>query len=142
MCNSGTMVRACCHIPYEFWWCRHVCGRWVFTPQGIETDRTHHRGAWRKGPKSGSCQAITRKNHSSRAIMLQMQKNSLNAMSIESSMPDTHFLIKAFAEGYHSDNPSVFSGADTAFFLAYSTMLLQTALHNPRVKVSALEIFY
>ena len=36
----------------------------------------------------------------------------------------------------------MFSCADTAFFLAYSTMLLQTALHNPRVKVSAIDISY
>eukprot|EP00941_MAST-03F_sp_MAST-3F-sp1_P002963 g2963.t1 len=43
-------------------------------------------------------------------------------------------LIVAFSEQYHHDNPGVFSHADTVYFLSYSTILLNTSMHNPKVK--------
>lgn len=43
------------------------------------------------------------------------------------------FMLK-FAERYLKGNPATFSSADTAYVLAYSTIMLNTDLHNPQVK--------
>ena len=43
------------------------------------------------------------------------------------------FMLK-FAERYLKDNPGSFSSADTPYILAYSVIMLNTDLHNPRVK--------
>ncbi|KAJ3300349.1 guanine nucleotide exchange protein for ADP-robosylation factor, partial [Kappamyces sp. JEL0829] len=43
------------------------------------------------------------------------------------------FMLK-FAERYVCGNPSTFSSADTAYVLAYSTIMLNTDQHNPQVK--------
>ncbi|KAI8065502.1 hypothetical protein BC940DRAFT_304263 [Gongronella butleri] len=43
------------------------------------------------------------------------------------------FMLK-FADRYVHGNPGVFANADTAYFLAYSVIMLNTDLHNPRNK--------
>ena len=43
------------------------------------------------------------------------------------------FMLK-FAERYLKDNPGSFNTADTAYILAYSVIMLNTDLHNPRIK--------
>ncbi|ANB14854.1 Arf family guanine nucleotide exchange factor SEC7 [Sugiyamaella lignohabitans] len=43
------------------------------------------------------------------------------------------YMLK-FAERYISDNPGVFSNADTPYILAYSVIMLNTDLHSPEIK--------
>lgn len=43
------------------------------------------------------------------------------------------FMLK-FAERYLTDNPGSFVNAETAYVLSYSTIMLNTDLHNPQVK--------
>eukprot|EP00762_Andalucia_godoyi_P001130 ANDGO_01933.mRNA.1 Brefeldin A-inhibited guanine nucleotide-exchange protein 3 len=43
-------------------------------------------------------------------------------------------MMEKFAERFCKDNPGVFASADTAYVLAYSTIMLQTDAHNPMVK--------
>jgi len=43
-------------------------------------------------------------------------------------------VIKAFADKYHVDNPSIYPTADFPYILAYSLIMLNTDLHNPKVK--------
>ena len=43
-------------------------------------------------------------------------------------------VIEHFASKYYNDNPSIFSNADSAFYLSYCIILLQTELYNPNVK--------
>eukprot|EP00937_MAST-01D_sp_MAST-1D-sp2_P002035 g2035.t1 len=43
-------------------------------------------------------------------------------------------LVQVFAECYWQENQESFSCADTAFILAYSTIMLNTELHNPNLK--------
>ena len=43
-------------------------------------------------------------------------------------------VIEHFASKYYNDNPSLFSNADSAFYLSYCIILLQTELYNPNVK--------
>ena len=43
-------------------------------------------------------------------------------------------LMEKFAERYYLQNKEVFASADMAFILAFSTIMLQTNLHNPAIK--------
>ena len=43
-------------------------------------------------------------------------------------------IIEYFASKYYNDNPTLFSNADSAFYLSYGIMMLQTDLHNPNNK--------
>ena len=43
-------------------------------------------------------------------------------------------IIEDFASKYYNDNPTLFSNADSAFYLSYGIMMLQTSLHNPNIK--------
>lgn len=43
-------------------------------------------------------------------------------------------MMEKFAERYYLANKSVFASADMAFILAFSTIMLQTNLHNPAIK--------
>ena len=43
-------------------------------------------------------------------------------------------IIEHFASKYYNDNPTLLTNADSAFYLSYGIMILQTALHNPNVK--------
>jgi len=43
-------------------------------------------------------------------------------------------VIKAFADKYHIDNPTIYPTADFPYILAYSLIMLNTDLHNPKVK--------
>ncbi|QSL64414.1 hypothetical protein MERGE_001715 [Pneumocystis wakefieldiae] len=43
------------------------------------------------------------------------------------------YMLK-FAERYVNCNPNAFTNADTAYFLAYSVIILNTDLHNPHIK--------
>jgi len=43
-------------------------------------------------------------------------------------------LMESFAERYYLQNRTVFASADMAFILAFSTIMLQTNLHNPAIK--------
>lgn len=43
-------------------------------------------------------------------------------------------LMEKFAERYYLQNKDVFASADMAFILAFSTIMLQTNLHNPAIK--------
>lgn len=43
-------------------------------------------------------------------------------------------MMEAFAARYVECNPDVFSHQDTCYVLAFSTIMLNTALHNPSVK--------
>ena len=43
-------------------------------------------------------------------------------------------IIEHFASKYYKDNPSLFSNADSAFYLSYCIILLQTELYNPNIK--------
>ena len=43
-------------------------------------------------------------------------------------------LMEAFAERYYLQNRDDFASADMAFILAFSTIMLQTNLHNPAIK--------
>ena len=43
-------------------------------------------------------------------------------------------IIESFAAKYYEDNSSLFSNADSAFYLSYSIILLQTELYNPNIK--------
>ena len=43
-------------------------------------------------------------------------------------------IIEHFSSKYYNDNPTLFANADSAFYLSYGIMILQTALHNPNVK--------
>ena len=42
--------------------------------------------------------------------------------------------MEKFAERYYLQNSEVFASADMAFILAFSTIMLQTNLHNPAIK--------
>jgi hypothetical protein len=42
--------------------------------------------------------------------------------------------MEKFAERYYLQNREVFASADMAFILAFSTIMLQTNLHNPAIK--------
>ena len=43
-------------------------------------------------------------------------------------------LMEKFAERYYLQNKEVFASADMAFILAFSTIMLQTNLHNPAIR--------
>jgi brefeldin A-inhibited guanine nucleotide-exchange protein len=43
-------------------------------------------------------------------------------------------IMETFAERYYLQNRDVFASADMAFILAFSTIMLQTNLHNPAIK--------
>ncbi len=43
-------------------------------------------------------------------------------------------MMEKFAERYYLQNRSVFASADMAFILAFSTIMLQTNLHNPAIR--------
>jgi len=43
-------------------------------------------------------------------------------------------MMEKFAERFHDCNGNVFPSADTAFILAFSTIMLNTDLHNPSIK--------
>lgn len=43
-------------------------------------------------------------------------------------------VMEKFAERYCSQNKAVFPSADMAFILAFSTIMLQTDLHNPAIR--------
>ena len=43
-------------------------------------------------------------------------------------------VIEHFASKYYNDNPSLFSNADSAFYLSYCIILLQTEIYNPNIK--------
>jgi len=43
-------------------------------------------------------------------------------------------LMESFAERYFLQNRTIFASADMAFILAFSTIMLQTNLHNPAIK--------
>ena len=43
-------------------------------------------------------------------------------------------IIEHFASEYYKDNPTLFANADSAYYLFYGIMILQTELHNPNVK--------
>ena len=43
-------------------------------------------------------------------------------------------IIENFASKYYNDNPNLFINADSAFYLSYGIMMLQTELHNPNIK--------
>ena len=43
-------------------------------------------------------------------------------------------IIEHFASEYYNDNPTLFANADSAYYLFYGIMILQTELHNPNVK--------
>ena len=43
-------------------------------------------------------------------------------------------IIEHFASKYYNDNPSLFSNADSAFYLSYCIILLQTEIYNPNIK--------
>ena len=43
-------------------------------------------------------------------------------------------IIEHFSSKYYNDNPALLANADSAFYLSYGIMILQTALHNPNVK--------
>lgn len=43
-------------------------------------------------------------------------------------------IMEKFAERYYLQNREVFASADMAFILAFSTIMLQTNLHNPAIK--------
>lgn len=43
-------------------------------------------------------------------------------------------IMEKFAERYYLQNRSVFASADMAFILAFSTIMLQTNLHNPAIR--------
>ena len=43
-------------------------------------------------------------------------------------------IIEHFASKYYKDNSYLFSNADSAFYLTYSIMMLQTEIYNPNVK--------
>ena len=43
-------------------------------------------------------------------------------------------VIEHFASKYYNDNESLFPNADSAFYLSYCIILLQTELYNPNVK--------
>ena len=42
--------------------------------------------------------------------------------------------MEKFAERYFIQNRETFASADMAFILAFSTIMLQTNLHNPAIK--------
>ena len=43
-------------------------------------------------------------------------------------------IVENFASKYHNDNPDLYATADTAYYLAFAIIILQTDLHNPNVK--------
>lgn len=43
-------------------------------------------------------------------------------------------VMEKFAERYCAQNKSIFPSADMAFILAFSTIMLQTDLHNPAIR--------
>ena len=43
-------------------------------------------------------------------------------------------IIEHFASKYYNDNRDLFVNADSAFYLSYAIMILQTELHNPNIK--------
>eukprot|EP00045_Choanoeca_perplexa_P015203 m.185860 g.185860 ORF g.185860 m.185860 type:complete len:390 (-) comp16916_c1_seq1:188-1357(-) len=43
-------------------------------------------------------------------------------------------MMESFAERYHACNPSRFRQTDTAYVLAFATIMLNTSLHNPSIK--------
>ncbi|ORX42018.1 hypothetical protein BCR36DRAFT_416325 [Piromyces finnis] len=43
-------------------------------------------------------------------------------------------VIKSFADKYYLDNPTIYNTADYPYILAYSLIMLNTDLHNPKVK--------
>ena len=43
-------------------------------------------------------------------------------------------ILEAFSNKYNNDNPHAFENKDATYFLAFTTILLQTDMHNPNVK--------
>ena len=43
--------------------------------------------------------------------------------------------MEAFAAAYCKQNPGIFEEQDTCFILAFSIIMLNTALHNPNAKI-------
>ncbi|EGD80053.1 hypothetical protein PTSG_10329 [Salpingoeca rosetta] len=43
-------------------------------------------------------------------------------------------MMEAFAKRYHDCNPQQFANSDTAYVLAFATIMLNTSLHNPNIK--------
>ena len=42
-------------------------------------------------------------------------------------------LVEAFSHNYWTDNQQLFSSSDTVYSLAFSTIMLNTDLHNPNI---------
>lgn len=70
----------------------------------------------------------------SNSFFVDALRNFLQAFRLpgESQKIDRYML--KFAERYTSGNPGVFANADTAYVLAYSTIMLNTDQHSPQVK--------
>ena len=43
-------------------------------------------------------------------------------------------IVEQFSAKYCADNPDIFPSADNAYILAYSIIMLNVNLHNPKVK--------
>eukprot|EP01147_Barroeca_monosierra_P000238 gene238-3616_t len=43
-------------------------------------------------------------------------------------------MMEAFAKRYHECNPQQFANSDTAYVLAFATIMLNTSIHNPNIK--------
>jgi len=61
-------------------------------------------------------------------------RHFLNGFRLPGEAQKIDRLMEKFAERYYLQNKEVFASADMAFILAFSTIMLQTNLHNPAVK--------
>ena len=66
--------------------------------------------------------------------IVQALKLFLSTFQLPSEGQIIDRVIEHFASKYYNDNKSLFSNADSAFYLSYSIILLQTELYNPNVK--------
>eukprot|EP01028_Stygiella_incarcerata_P007764 TRINITY_DN324_c1_g1_i10.p1 TRINITY_DN324_c1_g1~~TRINITY_DN324_c1_g1_i10.p1 ORF type:complete len:1548 (+),score=467.44 TRINITY_DN324_c1_g1_i10:437-5080(+) len=61
-------------------------------------------------------------------------RNFLSGFRLPGEAQKIDRMMEKFAERFCADNPHMFASADTAYVLAYSTIMLQTDAHNPMVK--------
>ena len=66
--------------------------------------------------------------------IIQALRIFLSTFQLPSEGQKIDRVLESFASKYYTDNNNLFKHADCAYYLSYAIMMLQTYLHNPKVK--------
>ena len=65
----------------------------------------------------------------------QALRSYLELFTLPGESQQVDRVLQAFSQRFYQENPSVFSSAEAVYLLSYAMMILQTDVHNPKVKV-------